>query len=340
MEAAASIKICNKDIGEGFPVFIVAEVANAHNGDFETAKRMIEIIKDTGVDAVKFQLHIPEEEMIRRHPKFESMQKRSLSAGEISELKKIAEGFGLCFLCTPFSPRAADELEAMGVVAFKVGSGEMTNLPLLEHIAKKGKPVIISTGMSNFDEIEEAVQAMKKFSAPYIVLHTVSLYPPRYEALNLAMIKVLRERFKVPIGLSDHTPEIFSAIASVPYGVNLIEKHYTLDRNQSGTGDHKISLEPQEWKILVDGIRKIEKACGSEKRILDEEKEGISWARHGVVALEDISAGETILASSVGAKRPLADGIPAKELPKVVGSKAARDIKKDELIKWEDLNIK
>lgn len=331
------IKLGNRLIGEGEPIFIVAEVANTHEGDVDTAHIMIDQIKLTGVDAIKFQLHIPEAEMIRSHPKFVTQGKRALSVGGLAGLKKYAEQSGLYFLCTPFSREAADLLEGIGVDAFKIGSGEMTDLPFIEHVAKKGKPMIISTGMSEWDEIEEAVSLVRSYYTPFMLLHTVSVYPPDYSHLNLGIIAKMKMRYDVPIGLSDHTPEIFSSIAAVPYGIALVEKHYTLNRNQVGTTDHKVSLEPREFSMLVDGIRKIEKACGSEKRILDEERPVIEWARHGVVSVKDISAGNVIEIDAVSTKRPLYDGIPANDLDMVVGSTAKRDIPADSLIKWEDL---
>ena len=331
------IRLGNRLVGDGEPIFIVAEVANTHEGSFETAIRMVDEISGTGVDAVKFQLHIPEAEMIRSHPKFITQGKRSLAVGQLADLKKYAESKGLYFLCTPFSREAADELEAIGIDAFKIGSGEMTDLPFIEHVAKKGKPMIISTGMSEYSEIAEAVRLVESYRTPFMLVHCVSIYPPKYERLNLGAIPKMRQHFEVTVGLSDHTPEIFSAIAAVPYGVSLIEKHYTLDRQTVGTSDHKVSLESHEFKILVNGVRKIEKACGNVKVIFPEERSTIEWARHSVVSLVDIPAGGKITPEAVSTKRPLYDGIPAKYLSQVIGRIAKYDIPGDSIIKWEDL---
>ncbi len=327
----------NKIIGEGQPIFLIAEIANAHEGSIETAKKMVDAIKDSGVDSVKFQLHIHEAEMIPEHPKFLTQKKRSLSLTEIIELKKYTEDAGLYFLCTPFSREAADQLESIGVDAFKIGSGETANLPLMNHIAKKGIPTILSTGMTELAEIDATVEVFKKYNTPYMLLHSVSAYPPKYEDLNLGAIKVLQERYNVPVGLSDHTAEIYSAIAAVPLKAALIEKHYTLDRATIGTSDHKVSLEPQEWFTLVDAVRKIEKACGESKVIHDTERSVIDWAKQSVVTLVDIPAGTIIEENMVWTKRPLGKGIPANDLDSVIGKKAKISIKANTQIHWHDI---
>ncbi len=337
MSHITPIKLGKKLVGPGEPVFIVAEIANTHEGSFETAKRMVEEIKKTGVDAVKFQYHIHEKEMLPSHPKFLTQKKRSLSYEELRGLKSIVESYGLYFLCTPFSREAADGLEEMGVDAFKIGSGEASDFSFVEHIAKKRKSMIVSTGMTSWDEIKELVGIIKKEETPFMLLHNVSVYPPPYELLNLGVIEKLRDAFGVPIGYSDHTPEIFSAIASVSFGASLIEKHFTFDRNQAGTTDHKVSLTPDEWAVMVDGIRKIEKACGDEKRIFDEEHTTMEWARHSVVTICDIKEGDVIMAHMVSTKRPLYAGIHAKDLHRTIGKRAKKRIVKDSVLHWDDI---
>lgn len=324
-------------VGDIEPIFIVAETGNCHEGSFGTAYRMIDEIAATGANAVKFQLHIPEEEMLRSHPKFQTQSSRSLTVEELSELKARAEKLGLYFLCTPFSRKAADQLESIGVDAFKIGSGELTDLPFVEYVARKGKPMIVSSGMSGYSEVTETVKIIRSYSVPFILLHCVSIYPSKYEFLNLGSIPKMREYFDVSVGLSDHTPEIFSAIAAVPYGVSLIEKHFTLYRGTIGSTDHKVSLEPHEFRVMVDGVRKIEKALGKVKVIFMEERPVMEWARRAVVSLKNISSGEVISANAVSTKRPLYDGIPAKHLSQVIGRVAKHDIPGDSLIRWKDL---
>jgi N-acetylneuraminate synthase len=326
-------------IGEGKPVFLVAEIANAHEGSIETAKKMVDALKGSGVDSIKFQLHIHDAEMLPTHPKFLTQQKRSLTLAEIIEIKKYTEEAGFYFLCTPFSREAADQLESIGVDAFKIGSGEVTNPLLMEHIAQKGKPTILSTGMTELDELDETVAIFKKYGTPYMLLHSVSEYPPTYAHLNLGAIASLRERYGVPVGLSDHTPEIYSAIAAIPFQAALIEKHYTLDRNTVGTSDHKVSLEPNEWKTLVDAVRKIEQACGSDKKILDDERAVMDWAKQSLIALQDIPEGTVITKEMVWAKRPLGKGIPAKHIHKVLGKKATRTIDANTQLFLDDISL-
>ena len=275
--------------------------------------------------------------MLLWHRKFLNQEKRSLSFEELRELKSIVEATGLYFLCTPFSREAADGLEEMGIDAFKIGSGEASDFSFVEHIAKKRRPMIVSTGMTSWDEITELVGIIKQERTPFMLLHNVSVYPPPYELLNLGVIRKLRDAFGVPTGYSDHTPEMFSAIASVAFGSSLIEKHYTLDRSQVGTTDHKVSLMPNEWATMVDAIRKIGKACGSEKRIFDEEQTAIEWARHSVVTVADIQAGDVIAAHMVSTKRPLYDGIHAKDLPRVIGKRVKKVIIKDSILHWNDI---
>lgn len=331
------IKLGNKIVGPGAPVFIVAEVANTHEGNFETAIKMVDALEGSGVDAIKFQLHIPEAEMLPSHPKFTTTGQRALSVEVMAKLKEYVERKGFYFLCSPFSTEAIDVLDALGVDAFKIGSGEVTDPRFIEHMAKKGKTMILSSGMSTLEELDEIFAIIRQYNVPHMLLHTVSVYPPLYDHLNLGTILKLKERFGIPIGLSDHTPEIFSAIASIPYGVSLIEKHYTLNRHQAGTSDHKVSLEPQEFKILVDAVRKIEKACGIEKLIGAEELATASWARHAVVSIKDISPGEIIGIEAVSTKRPLEDGIPAHKFNEVIGKRAKHRISKDSLIKEGDI---
>lgn len=331
------IRLGKRLIGSGEPVFIVADIANTHEGSFSTAKRMVDEIKDSGIDCVKLQLHIHEAEMLPSHPKFLTQKKRSLSIGEIAALKKHIEDNGMYFLCTPFSREAVDQLESIGVDAFKIGSGEANDLPFLEYIAKKKKTVILSTGMTTLKEIDEAVKIFKRYDLSFMIFHNVSVYPPQYELLNLGNIQKLQKRYHVPIGLSDHTPEIYSSIAAVPCGASLIEKHYTPDRNTVGTSDHKVSLEANEFAILVDAVRKVEKAIGNKKKIFTEERSVIEWAQHSVISLTDIPAGVKITEKMISTKRPLMDGIPAKYLPKILGKRAVKDIKKDSQIKYSDI---
>ena len=337
------IKIGSKLIGEGEPCFIIAEAGINHNGDIKLAKKLIGAAKGAGADVIKFQTHIPEEEMLKDDSTaeyigeslFDLLKRVELSKKDHVELKKYATTKGILFLSTPFSREAVDLLEEIGVPAYKVGSGEMTNLPLLEYISKKKKPMIISTGMSTFEEIEETINFVKKINDDLILLHCTSTYPTRYEDVNLRVIERLREKFKIPVGLSDHSIGIYTALASVVLGACIIEKHFTINRDLPGP-DQKASITPGELKELVKGVRAIEKALGSTKRITDDELSVQRMARESVVSLVNIPNGAVITEDMVWVKRP-GIGIPPKYLNKVIGMKTRKNIKANTIIKWSDL---
>lgn len=335
------IKLGKFLIGEGQPVRVIAEIADNHGGSVAIAKNLILAAKESGADIVKFQLHLPDEEMVPGSiqmwdgPLYDILQQNLLTIEQHQELKEFCEENDIMYLATPFCSKAADLLEGIGVAAYKTGSGEITNLPMLIRIAKKGKPMIVSTGMAEWTEIKIAADLIKKEHCPLILMNCTSEYPPRYEDINLGLIKKMEQDFGVPAGHSDHTPDIYTALAAVAMGAKIIEKHFTLDKTQKGP-DHFISLEPQELKQLVGGIRKIEKALGAEKKVHDDEQPVRFWAFHSVVAARDIPLGRIIAAQDIVMKRP-GSGIPASQWQKVIGRQAERDIKKNEMIRWTDL---
>lgn len=327
-------------ISETGPVVTIAESACEHLGSLEVAKRMVEAAKEAGADIIKFQLHLPEE-MIPGSIHFwggsmdEVLARYNLSIGAHEELMHYCKEVGIQYLCTPFCAAAADVLDGLGVHAFKTGSGEMTNIPMLRHIARKGKPMIVSTGMATIEEIEETVSALKKEGARFVLMHCTSAYPPRYEQINLGFIPQLKEWFGVLVGHSDHTPDMWTALGAVAVGAKVIEKHFTLDRALKGP-DYHVSLEPQEFRTMVQAIRKLEAALGSEKTIHPEEEPVREWAHHSVVSLCDIPAGSVITPEMVGVKRP-GWGIPAKHLEEFYGRVAKKDVPANSLLRWEDI---
>lgn len=338
-----NINIGDISIGEGKPCFIIAEAGINHNGEIEKAKMLIDAAAECGANAVKFQTHLPEKEMLQQAPTagyvgeslFTLLKRVELSKDQHVELKRYAEERGLFFFSTPFSREAVDLLEEMGVTAYKVGSGELTNLPLLEHIARKGKPIILSTGMSTIKEIEASVDFLRQFNPSLALLYCVSSYPTRYEDLNLRVIRKLRLKFKLPIGISDHSVGIYTALAAVALGACIVEKHFTIDREWPGP-DQKASMIPSELTELVTGVRAIEKALGNVKKVTAEESEIQKMARESIVSLVDIPQDTTITQDMVWVKRP-GTGIPAKDLMKVIGKKTKTDIKSNSLINWKDL---
>ncbi len=341
------VKIGNRLVGPGQNPFIVAEAAINHQGQYEIAEKMVYVAHALGADAIKFQFHVLENEMLRETPQsdnfdeplYDTLAKTNLTLEEHKQLKALCEQIGIVYLCTPFSRAAADILENLDIVAFKVGSGELTNLPLQEHIARKGRPMIISTGMSAVEEIAETVELVKSIGTPFILTHCVSAYPAPYHIVNLRMIPKYVEMFQVPVGLSDHTRGIYTALGAVALEACLVEKHFTLDKLQIGP-DHVSSIEPLELGELVKGAQAIYQALGGEKRIFPEEESIVAWARESVVTETAIPKGTTITSDMVWVKRPApgAGVAPAKDLKKVIGRLAKVDIPQGVQVMWEYLD--
>ncbi|MHB8643761.1 MAG: N-acetylneuraminate synthase family protein [Gaiellaceae bacterium] len=322
------------------PVVIIAEAACEHLGDLDRAMRMVDAAKAAGVDVIKFQLHLPDE-MIPGSVRFwggsmdDVIAQYELGPERHESLMHYCEDVGIQYLCTPFSTAAAEILDRLGVIGFKTGSGELTNLPMQRAIARLGKPMIVSTGMATEGEVDETVAVLRDEHANFMLTHCTSAYPPAYDEINLRYLPTMMERYDLLVGLSDHTPELWTALGAVALGAPLIEKHFTLDKALRGPDWH-VSLEPDELTRLVDAVRKLEAALGSEKRVHPDEQAVREWAHHSVAAVRAIARGERIGADSVTVKRP-GTGIPAKHLEEVVGRVAAREIPTDRPLVWEDL---
>jgi len=339
-----SVKIGDRIIGPEQPPFIIAEACINHEGDIDIAEKMVRIAHDLRIDCIKFQIHVLENEMLREAPQsdnfdeplWDTLERTNLSIEEHVRLKELCERLGIMYLCTPFSRDGADLLEDIEVRFYKTGSGELTNLPLIEHIAKKGKPMIVSTGMCRYEEVKETVDLIKAVGTPLILTHCVSAYPTPYRIVNLNMIEKYRDEFQVPVGLSDHSQGIYTSLGAVALGACVIEKHFTLDKTQKGP-DHASSIEPDEFGELVKGAQAIHEALGDKREIFEEEKQIVSWARESVVSEKLIPKGSVITAESVWVKRPgpVPGGVPAKDLKNIIGKKALVDIQKNCQIKWE-----
>jgi len=339
----SSLRIGERTIGSGHPCFVIAEAGINHNGDARLAAELVDAAAEAGADAIKFQTHFPEHEMLREgrtaayvgESLFDLLSRTALTREAHVELRDRARTKGLIFLSTPFSREAADFLETIGVPAFKTGSGELTHLPLQQHIARKGRPMIISTGMSTPDEIERAVRTVREAGAPFALMHCTSTYPTPFAHVQLGFVGRLQQTYGVPVGLSDHTLGSYIAFAAAASGANLFEKHFTMSRSLPGP-DQQGSMEPAELADIVRGIRAVEQAGGAIKAIQPGEQEVRDMAHHSVVSIRDIAAGATIGAADVWAKRP-GTGIPAADLDQVIGRVAKRRIDKDRLIAWDDL---
>ena len=339
-------KIRDRFIGDGYPPFIIAEACINHEGDIRIAEQMVYLAHALGADCIKFQIHVLENEMLRQAPQsanfdeplWDTLERTNLTLKEHIRIKKLCERLGIFYLCTPFSKKGTDILEKIGVDFYKTGSGELTNLPLIEYIARKNKPMIISTGMSRLSEVRETVNLVKRIGTPFVLTHCVSAYPAPYEIVNLGMITKYKKIFKVPVGLSDHSKGIYTALGSVALGASVIEKHFTLDKMQKGP-DHASSIEPFELGELVKGARAIFLALGSERKIFNEEKQIVEWARESVVSEIDIPSGSKITSKAVWVKRPSPGpgAIAAKNLKAVIGKRAKKDIKKGTQLKWSDI---
>ncbi len=345
-----NIKLGKLKIGENKPAVIIAEIADSHNGSLKTAKRLVQEAKKAGADVAKFQLHLPDVEMVPGSiqmwdgPLYNILKRNLFTPKMHKEIMKYCEKLGIEYLCTPFCPAAVDVLNELGVKGFKTGSGELTNLPMQRKLAKisakTGKPVIISTGMSTWKEIAETVRIHKDEGSNFMLMNCTSEYPPKYEHINLGLIPKMQKEFGVLTGQSDHTMDNYTAYAAIALGAKAVEKHFTLSRKQKGP-DHFISLEPLMLKDLVNGVRKIEAALRAEKGISDAERVVRDWAFHSVVADRNIKAGEKITLDNVRPARP-GRGIPAKYLDplysaKILGKIAKRNLPKSTILQWSDI---
>lgn len=325
--------------------FIIAEAGVNHNGDINIAKKLIDAAVEAGVDAVKFQTFKAENLVTKDAPKakyqkettgsgnqFDMLKKLELSLEDHSTLKSYCESKGVMFISTPFDFESVDLLENVGMPLYKISSGDLTNIPLLKYIAKFNKPIIISTGMANLGEVENAIEAVKSCGNNDItLLHCTSNYPTVYEDVNLNAMLTMKNSFKLPVGYSDHTLGIEIPIAAVAIGATVIEKHFTLDKNLEGP-DHRASLEPKELKNMVQSIRNIEMSFGNGiKKCNKSEESTKKVARKSIVAAKYIKAGDEISYENITFKRP-ENGLSPMFLDFIIGKKAQCDILKDEII--------
>ena len=327
-------------------VYIIAEAGVNHNGSIELAKKMIDKAKDAGADCIKFQTFISENIASKNAVKAEYQKHQNnsnenqidmlknleLSFNDFLEINEYCNKKDIEFLSTAFDLESIDFLNSIGLKRWKIPSGDITNLPYLIKIARLGKPVILSTGMSTMLDIKNAVSILKeKGSGEITILHCTTEYPTPYKDVNLNAMNTIKNEFKVPVGYSDHTEGIEVPIAAVAMGATVIEKHFTLDRNMEGP-DHKASLEPDELKLMVSSIRNIELAMGDGmKKPADSEIKNMTVARKSIVASKDISKGEIFTENNLTVKRP-GNGISPMKWFEVLGQTATRDFKEDELI--------
>jgi sialic acid synthase SpsE len=341
----SEINIAGRKVGRNHPCYIIAEACDNHMGDIDVAIEMARQAKLAGADAVKYQHHLPDEEMLPDapmsdnfdEPLYEFLKKHALKLEHHKILKKYCDEIGIEFLCTPFSLKAAQELDdTLDLPAYKTGSGEMTDIPTLVGISKLGKPMIVSTGMCVYEEIERTYRALINRKTPLALLNCVSEYPPVYEDINLRVINEMQARYPdAVIGHSDHTPTLETCYAATTLGACILEKHVILDKRTPGP-DQSVSIDFRDLANLVDGVRRIESALGSEKKIHSKEKDIRTWAFRSLISTQNIPAGNVITEDMIWSKRP-GTGIPSWKMDEVIGKIATNDIKQNTLLSWDDL---
>lgn len=340
-----TITINERKIGEDYPPFVIPEIGINHDGEFRKAKKMIKDTYESGAECVKFQCHIIEDEMIKNdiipdnanESIWNIMKRCSLTEEEEIKLKKYAEELGMIYLSTPFSRAAADRLERMGVCAYKIGSGECNNYPLIKHISSFGKPILLSTGMNNIESISKSVFILENAKIDYALLHATSMYPTPYDKVRLGALADLKSNFpNAVLGLSDHSFENYACFAAIPLGASILEKHFTSDKKWPGP-DIPISIDPKELNDLILGSKAIHQSLGGSKTILKEEKSTITFAYSCVVTTKDIKKGSLFTEENIWVKRPGTGSIPAKEYFEVIGKRAKRNIANNKQLSWNDI---
>ncbi len=343
----SEIKIGKRKIGIKYSPFVIAEIGINHEGSMAKAKRMILDAYKAGAECVKFQSHVVEDEMAPEAKKvipshttesiWDIMVRCAFDEKQERELKKYTEKLGMVYLSTPFSRAAANRLRAMNVVAYKIGSGECNNYPLIEHIASFGKPIILSTGMNDISSVRKSVAIFRKHKISYALLNCTSMYPTPYNKVRLGGIKDLQKAFPdAVVGQSDHSLHNYTCFAAATLGASILEKHFTSDKNWPGP-DIAISITPTELKELIVGSRAIHEALGGHKTILKEEQPVIDFAYACVVAIADIKKGEKFTKKNIWVKRPGTGEIKAVDYPKVLGKRANKFIEKDSQVRRRDV---
>ncbi len=336
------INISGRWVGEEYPPLVIAEIGINHEGDFEKAKKMVKDAHENGAECVKFQCHIVDDEMIKndvvptnaKESIWKIMERCSLSKDEEIQLKKYVEELGMIYLNTPFSRAAANRLEEMGVCAYKIGSGECDNYPLIKHIASFKKPVILSTGMNDIKSISISVKILEDAGIDYALMHVTSMYPTPYEKVRLGALNDLKKNFPhAVLGLSDHSFGNYTCFAAVVLGASILEKHFTSDKSWSGP-DIPISIDPEELGDLIKGSKAIHQSLGGQKNILDEENRTAEFAYACVVTTKDVEKGDFFTTDNIWVKRPGTGEIRAQNYDNILNRKALRNIKKNTQLEW------
>lgn len=341
------MQIAHRSIGPDHPPLVIAEIGINHDGSLETAKAMVEAAARSGCEMIKHQTHFVEDEMTEEAKAifppnadvsiYEVMRRCALPPEAEKELKAFTEDLGLLYISTPFSRAAADFLASIGVPAFKIGSGECDHLPLIRHISKFGKPVIMSTGMQTLETIRPSVGILQASGIPYALLECTNLYPSPPEIVSLQGVSDLRAAFPdAVVGFSDHSIGPDMALASVALGASILERHFTDSRYRKGP-DISCSMDPAELRHLIDRSREIHTALRNPKRRTGPEEDVYRFARGSIVADRDLSAGTVISEADIWARRPGTGEIAVHDFDKLVGRTLKHALKRNTQLRWDDL---
>lgn len=338
-------RLGSRAIGEAHPPLVIAEIGINHEGSIDKAIQMVDDAARAGCECAKFQSHVIEDEMIpndvipgnAKESIWDIMSRCALTEAEERRLKAYVESKGMIFLSTPFSRAAADRLQRMNPVGYKIGSGECNNYPLIKHIASFGKPIILSTGMNDIASVTPAVEILREADVPFGLLHCTSMYPTPYDKVRLGAITDLATAFPDAVtGLSDHSMGNYTCFAAIALGARILEKHFTSSHDWPGP-DVPISLDPPQLADLVAGSRAIFDALGGSKTVLEEEAPTIAFAYASVVAIADIKAGDAFSAKNIWVKRPGTGEILAVHYEQLLGRRAVRDISLNAQLRHSDI---
>jgi N-acetylneuraminate synthase len=342
------MKILNRKIGYDQPPLIIAELGINHNGSLQVAFNLVDKAKECGIEIIKHQTHVIDDEMSSEAKKvfpgnspnksiYNIIKDCALNEADETSLKKYVESKNMIFISTPFSREAANRLNRMDVPAFKIGSGECNNYPLVEHIANFGKPIIMSTGMNDIDSIKPSVEIFEKLKVPYALLHTTNLYPTPYHLVRLGAIQELQKAFpNAIVGLSDHTDNNYASYGAIALGASIIERHFTDTFMREGP-DVSASMDISQCKELIRAAEILYKERGGKKNMIPEEKVTSDFAFATVVTIKDLRKGAELSLENIWVKRPGTGEILAKDYKSLIGKKINKDIERDKHLTWKDI---
>ena len=343
-----SFKIKSRKVSFDEPPLVIAEIGINHGGSLKEAFLLADAAINAGVEVIKHQTHIIDDEMSKEAKKvipgnsknsiYDIMKECSLSENDEIELKNYIESRGVIFISTPFSRAAADRLEKMNVPAYKIGSGECNNYPLIDHIAKFGKPIILSTGMNDIASIKKALEIINNNNVPYALMHTTNIYPTPNKLIRLGAIEDIKKNFpEAIVGLSDHSVSNHACFGAVALGASILERHFTDSMNRKGP-DIVCSMDPKNTKELIEGSKILFEQRGGRKVPIKEEKITMDFAFATIVAIKKIKKNEKLSKDNIWVKRPGVKGIKAEHYNNILGKKSKKEIQIDEHIDWNDIN--